>query len=182
MIKKESQNSLNEKNKKEFLTFEQVLIIIKNLRVIFKFMEAKKIEEPLLKHVQYPKVPSKMSESLVYQLLVQKELLPEIEFKYAKKGKGDISLVSAKGVITNIEIKATGVQGFSRITNHDIKADFIIWAHFGNFLSSEVDTIDFYIINNKSTRLIKPGHIVLDKFLAINIKNLHSHVPYKVIC
>lgn len=167
---------------KNFLSYDETLNVIRSLRKVFSFIMELKTSEEMAKHIQFPKIPSKMSESLVYNLIAQKIILPELNFTKSLKGSGDLRLLTADKKIVHLEVKATGRQGFSRLTQGDINADFIIWIHFGNFLTSQSsNTVDIYIVKNLNEKLISPGNITLERFLKIKHTEL-THQKYSIVC
>tara|TARA_B100001287_G_scaffold274858_1_gene281125 strand:- start:950 stop:1498 length:549 start_codon:yes stop_codon:yes gene_type:complete len=110
--------------------------------------------------IKHPRMPEKISESIVYHMIkdkrcniLGKKKFIDIHFqKKASKYKGgtqqptDIILELNDGSECLIEVKATQKK-FTAISKKDSEADYIIWIDFNqSFRSGIDDTIDYSIL------------------------------------
>ncbi|WP_456444133.1 hypothetical protein [Thermococcus sp.] len=148
------------------LTKKELLNLIKLVREAFGCISELKSKNDLARWIQYPKVPSILSESLVFHL-VRDHILPlPIEdvstFKFRTK-EGDILFENGDDMI-HVEVKATGKSKFQYLGEKDIKADYLIWVNFEDFFerkgANQVKIITFERIGKYIT---SPRKITLSK-------------------
>ena len=128
-------------------------------------------------HIQFPKIPSILTESIVIQLLSSGELLPPLrrrgyEFKLGGK-LADIVASNPKHKELKIEVKATARSGFQALSEKDVNADFLIWLHFGDQFIEwgkklEITHVEFELLvcPNPASAGLRAGKITLERFIS----------------
>ena len=68
------------------------------------------------------------------------------------------------GQTLKIEVKATARSAFQELKTKDIRADMLVWVHFGARYEQGGGGVDIYTPNNPSSHL-EAGRTTLPKFL-----------------
>ena len=155
-------------NKKEILELIKILIEMNNWLI-----EAR-AENSLANHIQFPKIPSLMSESLAINLLQDKIILREREiadFQFGAKMADIIGIAGNKQM--KIEVKTTAAD-FQYFGKKDINADYLIWIDLKNPLRNKSNKITIYIVENPSTFFKNPRNIMLKRFLEIATPEIYE--------
>jgi hypothetical protein len=146
----------------------EIKSIIEQYQKVFMFYLKEDITVPK------PRLTPTISESLVYHLLKEKVILKELNIlsvDFSKEG-GDL-VVSGK---IKVEVKSTGASAFQYFTEKDMKADYIVWVHFGNMLHN--NNADLYIIEGKDLRdLLDSGKIPKSKKISLEKMKKILHMP-----
>jgi hypothetical protein len=133
------------------------------LRQAFQSIAKLKQRHPVAACIQYPKLPSLLSESLVVNC--GSVLFPNA--KNIRLGGGrerDILFGSPKGTMT-VEVKATGRSAFQSFGQKDIRADFLVWIAFGAaFEKKDGDPIRVYLLPKPGKIFDRPRKITLAQF------------------
>ena len=115
------------------LTAEELTELAALLRRVFDCISQLKAANPAAAPIQYPKLPSIFSESLV--LLCGPVLFPHA--KNLRRGGAVADILFEAGNITKrVEVKATGQQAFQYFGQKDINADFLVWLAFAEFFQN----------------------------------------------
>jgi hypothetical protein len=158
----------------KFLGYQEIFKTIEDLQSVTRF-----IVSLGNKHIQNPKIPPKMSESLVCMLIEEEnlaflnalkrkdnlELIGRKNNKEFSKVKNDINYAHKNDSKKNIsiEVKATGNQKFSYLSEKDIDADYLIWAYI-NF-ENGICKVEIFVVKKGSG--LKVGKISLKNFYKI---------------
>jgi hypothetical protein len=92
---------------------------------------------PIARYVQYPKIPTILSESLAVHAILQGRLLASTgPFSSVIRGgrKADVLAVLMDGQELRIETKASGEEDFATFGKKDYAAHFLLWLRFGKSL------------------------------------------------
>lgn len=81
-------------------------------------------------------------------------------------GPGDLSVYFGEER-KSAEVKGTGSCAFQELTPKDVKADYLIWIHFGNRYEVGSGEISLYVLENPAGK-IAAGKIRLPAFQAID--------------
>lgn len=150
------------------LTKKEILDLIGLVRDVFGYISRLKDKSELAEWIQYPKVPSILSESLVFHL-VKDRILPlpvedanNLKFRFRTK-EGDI-LLEDKGAKIHIEVKATGKRKFQYLGEKDIKSDYLVWVNFEDFFENpDANQIEIVIFEKIGRYVKSPRKITLAK-------------------
>jgi hypothetical protein len=157
---------------REPLKYSEIKELVRLVRGVFSDVRQLKAREPLARHIQYPKVPSILSESLALHLLKRRRLIPGLHghvFGFGGK-TADILGKSSTGREKRIEVKATGTNAFQNFVKKDTTADYIIWFHFDDyFLRDDNPPIAAFLIR-------KPGRFFRER-VYVNLSSLKAKVP-----
>jgi hypothetical protein len=96
--------------------------------------------------IQYPKLPSVFSESLV--VVCGPALFPNAKNIHLGGGHEADVVFDSSNVTKKVEVKATGSKEFQEFGPRDVKADFLVWIAFGSVFENESeDTIRIYVLD-----------------------------------
>src|SRR6516162_839793 len=102
-----------------------------------RFISDLRVRCSVAKYVQYPKIPTVLSESLaVYAITDGYVLVSAGPYTSIARGgrEGDIIATRGDGRRLKIETKASGEEDFATFGKKDYSADFLLWLRFGNLL------------------------------------------------
>lgn len=150
---------------KKLLSPLEITDLVNVLSEVFDDITNKKQKIKIASHIQYPKLPPSLTESICIHLIKKKIILPELS-SYVINFGGNISDIIAinKTDAKKIEVKSTGKTAFQYVGPKDISADYLIWIHFDKaFLENNFDKILVIIVKNPSQFLKYPQKITLDR-------------------
>jgi hypothetical protein len=121
---------------------------------------------PLGAHIQLPKIPSILSESIVLNWFRADCPIEELRgCKFALGGRDSADILAEKPGLKSrsIEVKATGQAGFQNFMEKDIRADYIVWLHFGDYFENPArDYVEAYVVTNPGTHFpVKRAYVNL---------------------
>ena len=110
-----------------------------------RFIESLRLRNPQARHIQYPKIPESLSESITVHSMkkgiVLKDFGPFSNIRLGRKRKGkkgckeaDIIATTVGGRVLNIEVKASGKNDFATFGKDDYQADVLLWLRFDQSL------------------------------------------------
>jgi hypothetical protein len=168
---------------REILSLEEIKKLNELLRRVFGFIADLKKSDKLAEKIKYPQVPSSLTESLALHLLNRNLILSELRGYHSNFGGNLSDLKATKGgKVLKIEVKATAKSAFQYLGEKDIRADYIVWFHFNDFYSDQLQsTIEVYTIENPRTHFKRPTKITLSKLKEIVGKKLRSTTLSKEI-
>ncbi len=132
------------------------------VRNVFRYITDLKEKEKLAECIQYPKIPSDLSESAVVHLR-SKLFEGSTGAKFGGR-KADV-LVQYPQIVKRVEVKATAVHGFEAFGDRDISADYLVWIHFGTFFRREGGEVSVYCLEDPARFFSKPVKISIPSFL-----------------
>ena len=151
--------------------------MISLLRDVFGYLDHLRVQDPLAKHIQYPKLPSLLSESIVLNSLKEGALLPELataSFAFGGR-RADIMAQLPDGNEQTIEVKATGKSAFQYFGKKDIGCDFLVWVNFGTYFHArETQPVEACVIHQPSRYFRQP--------LKVTLAKVKSEVPVLQTC
>lgn len=146
------------------LSKEEIVKLTKLLMKVFDYIKKLKESENLANRIQYPKIPSILSESIVIHLIKEKNLLGLSEISSIDFGgrASDIIVEINHDKKIKVEVKATGKSEFEYFGEKDISADYLVWVNFGDFfLDKNRKNILIFTIKNPSRYFKRPVKITL---------------------
>lgn len=112
------------------LTRDEVRRGIREYEGLIGYIDHRRTVEPMAKALQYPKLPSKLTESFVGYMIATGELLSGMSPTRVRSGSGaDLTLESVRGSV-RVEVKGTA-QSFTMFSQKDLDADYLVWVDFG---------------------------------------------------
>lgn len=103
------------------------------------------------KHIKFPPLPPVFSESLVI-VAAQRIFGEEWNARYGGK-ECDVVIQNAAGDTKRVEVKATAEHGFQEFKAKDLRADVLVWVHFGTRFQGGTGPIEI-------TLLSQPGRVI----------------------
>lgn len=150
---------------KKPLTKDEIKELSNLLIDLFDHISRLKQRNQLANRIQYPKIPSILSESIIIHLINDGKILEDLRGYSVNFGgkKGDI-LISTDAHELQIEVKATAKSAFEYFGKKDITADYLIWIHFGSyFLGANDNLIEVNVVRQPSRYFEEPVKITLSK-------------------
>lgn len=149
-------------NKETILSYFEVYNSIQSN--IFDLRE----ENPAANFIQTPKLSSAITESLAHYLITEHTLIPVLA-DCNLIGRGDLVYGRMCGIRKNLQIKSTGRQAFSKTSQKDLKADYLIWLDMSGVVAPPGNKRCFeaHVLKNPGAALPKPKHIRLKEFLEL---------------
>jgi len=149
------------------LTKDEILQLFDIITDLNTWLIAKRVENNLAQHVQFPKTPPALSEAIALNLLRDNILLQEIEIENLQLGRQVADIIGTiNGQNITIEIKATTAD-FQYLGINDIQANFLIWINLVNPLRNDNGNIDIYIVPNPAGYFPNTRNITLNRFLVL---------------
>ncbi|HEU0219181.1 MAG TPA: hypothetical protein VFQ98_00075 [Gallionella sp.] len=151
---------------KQSLGRTQIAELVKLLRAVFQYHHELRKQSEVAHLVQFPKIPSALSESLVVILGNQGLLLNELNlhnFQLSEEN-GDVVATSNNMQKLKIEVKATGNSAFQFFGDKDIESDILVWVHFDNCFKESSSEVKIFTVINPKLKFEKPQKITLSKF------------------
>jgi hypothetical protein len=141
---------------------QEIKELCKTLSQVFRHIEDLRKNSKIAQHIQFPKIPPKLSESIIVQLLREGILVPELSKHQISLGGRRADIIAKKSSQElKIEVKSTGKQDFQYFGDKDVSADYLIWLSFkDSFKNENFKEISVTIIQPKDVAL-KPGKITL---------------------
>ncbi len=125
---------------KKVFTTQEIRRVTRLMRALCRTHLELRSADPLAKHIQFPKIPSGLSESLVIHLIRRQRIfsdLVDIVRVDLSSTRGDIDLVRDGGKSLSVEVKATGRQAFQLLYEKDLNSDHLVWVHFDDYFQNE---------------------------------------------
>ena len=152
--------------KKKVLSLEEMERLQELLNEVFGYITNLKAKHKLAESIQYPKIPSDLSESAVVHL--RHKLFPgSLNARFAGR-QADV-IVEYPRTTKKVEVKATELHGFEAFGERDILADYLVWVHFGPFFRRGEGEVVVYCLENPSKAFPRPLKISIPRFLEITI-------------
>jgi hypothetical protein len=147
------------------LTEEELTELAALLRKAFDCISQLKAASPVAAAIQYPKLPSIFTESLIMRC--GPVLFPDA--RDLRRGGAVADILFEAGTHTKkVEIKATGQQAFQYFGPKDISADFLVWLAFGELFRNQAESpkspIRTYLLAGPGQVFPDPTKITLATF------------------
>jgi hypothetical protein len=113
--------------------------------------------------VQLPKIPSLLSESIVYWLMRGTGEFESLRFR--EEGRDMIGR-KADGRRVLIEVKSTGASAFQHLSKKDLESDILVWVHFRRYFEGRKDRITAYLFKEIGQEIDSPGRTRLSRIKA----------------
>jgi hypothetical protein len=147
------------------LTKREIRKLLQLLLATFDYLKDLKSENELAEYIQFPKIPPKLSESIVMHLIAENRLLPsnirDVDFGGSRN---DLIATTNSNDEILVEVKSTGKSAFQYLGKKDISTDLLVWVHFGDFFLGNETTIEILIVRDPSRYFDEPVKIRLSKF------------------
>ena len=116
---------------KKELSVQEVAELLGLFSEVFVYISKLKRKKKLAENIQYPKLPSILTESIILHLLRQHIILPDLSNFQFKFGGNIADIIgSNKEKDIKIEVKGT-VNSFKYFGPKDINADYLICIYLG---------------------------------------------------
>ena len=116
---------------KKELSVQEVAELLGLFSEVFVYISELKRKKKLAENIQYPKLPSILTESIILHLLRQHIILPDLSNFQFKFG-GNIADIIGSNKENDIKIEVKGtVNSFQYFGPKDINADYLIWIYLG---------------------------------------------------
>lgn len=155
------------------LDLRDIAELTQHLREVARLIRAIRDNSHVGYHVQLPKIPPALSESLAVLAIRQRLLLPWIEIRsYVGFGgrEADVLVGVGDGSHLRIEVKSSGPQRFATFGAKDYAADFLIWFAFDDFFQrDDADMVDAFVFPTPARFLPggwRPNRLTLSQLLA----------------
>ena len=149
--------------KPEILTTAEMRELALYLDQACKYITKARLRFPLARHIQYPKIPSILSESIVAAAISKGHILCDEPINSVTFGGKQADLIARlrTGGQLKIEVKASGPNGFVSFGPKDYSADYLIWLLFGNiFVNGAGKTCRALILPKPGEKLISRKRII----------------------
>lgn len=122
---------------RQLLSSHEIAKLIELLRDEFAHLESLRRTQPLAAYIQFPKIPSILTESIAERALTKGLVAERLKRAIVRPG-GRVAdlLVSIDGRELRVEVKATGASAFQNLGKKDIAADYLLWLDFGNYFAN----------------------------------------------
>jgi hypothetical protein len=153
---------------KKLLSPAEIQQLILLLKGVFAFILDLKVKNPLAAHIQYPKLPPGLTESLAIHLLRIGVIkgLSRYEFQFG----GDQADIVGTNMQTRLRIEVKGTtKGFEYFGEKDIHSDYLMWFDFADLLrkGDNDDHLRLYVIAHPGVHFEKPVKIVISRLKQI---------------
>ncbi len=151
------------------LILPEIQVLSQILAGLFKQIDTIKQGNPIAKHIQNPKIPSRLTESFALHLLEKNLIIPKLAGCVFRFGGSEADILAInKTHRKKIEVKSTGHSEFQYFGPNDIASDYLIWINFGeSFLRNNFSKINVIVIKDIKRYFNKPTKITLKKFKEI---------------
>lgn len=147
------------------LTKKEVKELLELLLATFDYLKDLKSKYQLAEYIQFPKIPPRLSESIVMHLIGENRLLPsnirDVDFGGSRS---DLIAITDSNDEILVEVKSTGKSAFQYLGKKDISTDLLVWVHFGDFFLGNETAMEILIVRNPSRYFDEPVKISLPKF------------------
>jgi hypothetical protein len=162
--------------KKRLLSSDEMTRLVALMKQTFEQLGQLRAKDPLAEWIQYPKVPSVLSESLVVHLINRGELIASCPGTHARLGgqTADVLCRQADAAESRIEVKASAREAFSEFVKKDTLADYLVWVHFGeSFLQGFSFRAEILFVKTPA-QFFTPGKMTLPRFKAMTGSQLQT--------
>ncbi len=139
------------------LNLQEILQLVDALRKTHRFIDNLRHVNPLAKHIQYPKIPTLLSESIAGLTIKKGGLLSDYgKFSNVVRGgkHADLLCINDVNEQIKVEVKASGKSNFATFGPKDYGADVLLWLLFQDvFVSKTSCIIEVIICAEPSKRL-----------------------------
>ena len=97
---------------------------------MIEYVGARRAKEPMAGLLQLPKLPNKLTECFVAELVADKTLFSHLRLSAIRAGRGADIVVDHAAGTSLVEVKGTA-QSFTMFSQKDLDADYLVWVDFG---------------------------------------------------
>lgn len=137
-----------------------------SLRSVFDEVTAQRRKTALADHINYPKLPPILTESLVVHLIRRGKILPEFATSPVGLG-GRVADIIINGGKSKIEVKGTTAMSWVTLGINDVNADHLVWIDFANYFTNIIGGPIRVIVFKNPGSYLKTGKPVLDRVLSL---------------
>jgi hypothetical protein len=149
------------------LTVKEIETILKEFTTLTEHVMNIHKKNTLFEHIQLPKTPTILTESIAYYLVKNKKILPNLGFsalrfnekatKHLGTSSGNTDLIAMVGQQEYlIEVKGTRKPSqFTAFSEKDIDSDCAIWIDYGDLFTKKQSTIEVAVIENPKSAGLK---------------------------
>jgi hypothetical protein len=150
---------------KRLLSPVEIQQFITLLRGVFAYISDLKDKNPLAADIQYPKLPSRLTESLAVHLLRNGVISELVGYAFEFGGReADVIGTGGQGR-RRIEVKGT-TKSFEYFGPKDIQSDYLLWFDFADLIKGrrENDHFKLYVLTDAKKYFTGPLKIDISKF------------------
>ena len=139
------------------IEISQFILLLKD---VFTYISNLKEKNPLAADIQYPKLPSKLTESLAIHLL-RSGLISDLKGYSFRFGGNEADVIGSQGANkVRIEVKGT-TKGFEYFGEKDIKANYLMWFDFEQLFRKSGEDFTLYVLPYRESRFSGPVKITI---------------------
>ena len=139
------------------IEISQFILLLKD---VFTYISNLKEKNPLAADIQYPKLPSKLTESLAIHLL-RSGLISDLKGYSFRFGGNEADVIGSQGANeVLIEVKGT-TKGFEYFGEKDIKANYLMWFDFEQLFRKSGEDFTLYVLPYRESRFSGPVKITI---------------------
>lgn len=112
-----------------------------------------------------PRIPQQLSEGLV-AFLTPQLFGPEYRCRQKTKKKDPDLVLHCAGGCSDLEVKGSGSSGWAEVTEKDLEADYLVWAHFGERYEQGAQAVTVFVLP-KPARVLAPSKPRVEEFAAL---------------
>jgi hypothetical protein len=131
----------------EVLSIEEIRDAMRILRTVFDCITDLRKTSPFAQHINYPKLPPILTESLTVQLIRRGKILPEFMNTEVERGSRMADILIDRGRF-KIEVKGTTAMSWVTLGKNDIVADYLVWIDFSNYFTTIFDNISVHVFKS----------------------------------
>src|SRR5262245_31876054 len=136
------------------LTLEEILQLDAALVQAFQTIQALRTQYPAARHIKLPPLPHVVSESIVIAT-AHRLFGPNWKGKYGGTAC-DVLVENGQDEVKRAEVKATGENAFQEFKAKDLRADVLIWIHFGRRFRDGTGRIEVALLSEPSRFIKEP--------------------------
>lgn len=160
-------------------TAVEIHSLLRLMRDLFAHYNVLKSKFPIARYIQFPKVPTALTEGLALLLINNQNLLAEIDgiklpARCSTSG-GDIVCDLVNGDGLSVEVKGTAKSAFQHFSPKDLKADLVIWVHYDTCFSDNKSSAQVVLIQKPGTFIESPRRVTLGSLRKLAGDTLRSY-------
>lgn len=173
-------------SKRKVYDYKAIKAAINNYRTIIRLYKENNIpnrdskEEERIS-IPFPRLTPVISESLVFDLLRNREIISDLinsEVKFSEKG-GDLICVK-DSTEYRIEVKSTGVNQFQYLSEKDINADYLLWVLFEDFSNDSLKILIFEKMSDELKKMLPESRKLT--LSSLKKKMIETDCNYSTVC
>ncbi len=161
---------------KSFLDDAEITETLVAVRAGFRVIQRIQSDLPGGRHIQLPRIPSILSESMVArEIRLGQSPLWQEPGTVAPGGRSCDLIARVGNENYTVQVKSTGSQGFQYLGPKDIVSEVLVWLHFGAFFEGDERVpVECYWLHRPSNVFQRDVKISLPKFRQLGAATLRQ--------